>query len=169
MELRPLFQDIADAIREKDGSSGPIPASEFPARIRAIPTGDREIVLRSLRIAAPPAKTEYSYNGYGSEAFDPAGMELEAELTTFGRSLVLPIDVSYVAFDPAGPLAAGTAEVAVRLRIGTQEVAASQPVTVVFRPPNWAELESTDPTWVDMEARFPTWDALEHYGAEGGL
>lgn len=30
---------IADAIREKDGTSDPIPANDFPARIRAIPTG----------------------------------------------------------------------------------------------------------------------------------
>lgn len=63
----------------------------------------------------------------------------------------------------------GTTEVAVRLRIGTQEVAASQPVAVVFRSPNWAELESGDPDWEGMEARFPTWDAIETYGAGGGL
>lgn len=37
--LRGLFSDIADAIREKDGSSGTIVADTFPAAIRAIPTG----------------------------------------------------------------------------------------------------------------------------------
>lgn len=30
---------IADAIREKDGTTAPIPANDFPARIRAIPSG----------------------------------------------------------------------------------------------------------------------------------
>jgi len=92
MELRPLFQDIAAAIRAKDGSSEPIPAAEFPARIRAIPTVGGEIVLRSLRLTAPPARTEYYYNGYGGEPFDPAGMELEAELTTFGSSLIKALE-----------------------------------------------------------------------------
>ena len=33
--LKPLFADIAAAIREKDGSTGTIPAEAFPARIRA--------------------------------------------------------------------------------------------------------------------------------------
>lgn len=37
--LRGLFSDIADAIREKDGSSGTIVADTFPDAIRAIPTG----------------------------------------------------------------------------------------------------------------------------------
>lgn len=164
MELRPLFQDIAAAIREKDGSSEPIPAAEFPARIRAIPTGDGEIVLRSLRITAPPDRTEYYYNGYGGELYDPAGMALEAELTTFGSAITLPIDASYVSFDPPGPLPAGTEAVTVRFRFGAQEVTATQPVTVVFRSPNWSELESDNPDWDGIEERFVSWDALENYG-----
>lgn len=39
MELKPLFKDIADAIREKGGATGPIVAENFPARIRALPGG----------------------------------------------------------------------------------------------------------------------------------
>lgn len=39
MSLTTLFTDIADAIREKEGSSAPIPASEFASRILAIQTG----------------------------------------------------------------------------------------------------------------------------------
>lgn len=34
--LKPLFSDIANAIREKDGSTGTIPADTFPERIRGI-------------------------------------------------------------------------------------------------------------------------------------
>lgn len=33
------LKDIADAIREKEGSTGPIPAEEFANRIRALETG----------------------------------------------------------------------------------------------------------------------------------
>lgn len=32
------LKDIADAIREKDGTAGPIPANDFAERILAIPT-----------------------------------------------------------------------------------------------------------------------------------
>lgn len=39
MELKTLFQRIAAAIRERDGSSEPIQASAFPERISAIPAG----------------------------------------------------------------------------------------------------------------------------------
>lgn len=34
-----LFEDIADAIRDKDETTEPIVADTFPARIRAIPSG----------------------------------------------------------------------------------------------------------------------------------
>lgn len=34
-----MFKEIADAIREKEGSTGPIPAEEFANRIRALETG----------------------------------------------------------------------------------------------------------------------------------
>ena len=34
-----LFDDIADAIREKDETTDPIVADTFPSRIRAIPSG----------------------------------------------------------------------------------------------------------------------------------
>ena len=37
--LTGLFSDIADAIREKDGSSASIVADAFPTAIRAIPSG----------------------------------------------------------------------------------------------------------------------------------
>ena len=39
MALKPLFTDIADAIRDKDGTSAPINAVDFPQRILDIPTG----------------------------------------------------------------------------------------------------------------------------------
>ncbi len=39
MKPRELYRGIADAIREKDGTSEPIVAESFPERIRAIPAG----------------------------------------------------------------------------------------------------------------------------------
>lgn len=39
MELKPLFNQIVDAIHEKDGASGGIAAKDFPERIRDIYTG----------------------------------------------------------------------------------------------------------------------------------
>lgn len=39
MELKTFLKNIADAIRGKEGSSAPITAASFPARISAIPTG----------------------------------------------------------------------------------------------------------------------------------
>ena len=39
MALADLFADVADAIREKNGTAEPIVANDFPARIRDIETG----------------------------------------------------------------------------------------------------------------------------------
>lgn len=43
---------IADAIREKDGTTGIIIANDFPARIRAIPTAPEN--LRTITLQATP-------------------------------------------------------------------------------------------------------------------
>ncbi|MBD5099233.1 MAG: hypothetical protein HDT35_06785 [Clostridiales bacterium] len=67
------LKDIADAIREKDGTTEPIPANDFPERIRAI-QGGGGIELESISIISPPAKTAYLVG----ERFDPAGMEIQA-------------------------------------------------------------------------------------------
>lgn len=67
------LKDIADAIREKDGTTEPIPANDFPERIRAI-QGGGGIELESISIISPPAKTTYLVG----ERFDPAGMEVQA-------------------------------------------------------------------------------------------
>ena len=67
------MKEIADAIREKDGTTEPIPANDFPERIRAI-QGGGGIELASISIISPPAKTAYLVG----ERFDPAGMEIQA-------------------------------------------------------------------------------------------
>lgn len=44
MSLTSLFTEIADAIREKNGSTEGIPASEFPEKIREISSGTGEVL-----------------------------------------------------------------------------------------------------------------------------
>lgn len=59
---------IADAIREKDGTSDPIPASTFPARILAIPSGGvPEGVYTISAEAEPPEGGSVSGSGVVSE------------------------------------------------------------------------------------------------------
>lgn len=45
---------IADAIREKDGTSAPIPAGDFPDRIRGIPAGGLPEDVHAVAVAAAP-------------------------------------------------------------------------------------------------------------------
>lgn len=75
--LRPLFTDIANAIRSKDGSSGTIPAETFPDRIKAIEvstgTCPEDIFHIDLK-SDPPDGGIVSGGGYASE-----GMECHAK------------------------------------------------------------------------------------------
>lgn len=112
---------IADAIRDRDGTTAPIPADDFPERIRAIPGG---IELQSIAITAPPAKTSY----LAGEVFDPAGMVVTAAYSN-GATLA----ATGYAVEPSGPLADGVTAVTVRYTEGGRSAAAAQPITVVHR------------------------------------
>lgn len=112
---------IADAIRDRDGTTAPIPADDFPERIRAIPGG---IELQSIAITAPPAKTSY----LAGEAFDPAGMVVTAAYSN-GATLA----ATGYAVEPSGSLADGVTAVTVRYTEGGRSAAATQPITVVHR------------------------------------
>lgn len=162
--LKDLFNEIASAIHEKDGKSDGIVAKDFPQRIREIPTVGNEIVLQSLNIVTPPNKVEYTYNGYGGAKFDPTGMQLEATLTAFANSLVVPIDLSYVTYEPSGNLTAQDASVTIYFKFSTQTVTAVQPITVSFAGPTWNDIETAESTWTSLESQFNSWDELENYG-----
>ena len=112
---------IADAIRDRDGTTAPIPADGFPERIRAIPGG---IELQSIAITAPPARTSY----LAGEAFDPTGMVVTAAYSN-GATLA----ATGYAVEPSGPLADGVTAVTVRYTEGGRSAAAAQPITVVHR------------------------------------
>lgn len=63
------LQAIADAIREKDGTTAPIPARDFPERIRAIETGGSlPDNVRTITLAAdPPEGGTVSGGGVASD------------------------------------------------------------------------------------------------------
>ena len=44
---------IADAIREKDGTAEPIPAKDFPERIRAIPAMPEDVYIIDVQANDP--------------------------------------------------------------------------------------------------------------------
>lgn len=123
MALANLFNDIADAIREKDGTSAEIVASTFPARIRAIPTGIGGVQLESIAITAPPNKIYYM----AGEAFDPTGMAVYA---TYSNGQTMYVNHSNLIFDPSGPVQEGTNSVTVNFQWGLKMVSATQPISV---------------------------------------
>ena len=124
MALETLFNDIAAAIHEKDGKTDGIAAKDFPARIRAIPTGIGGVQLESIEITAPPLKTNY----YVGDAFDPTGMVVYA---TYSNGQSMYVNLSNLTFDPAGPLEESTTSVTVNFQWGLKMVSAVQPISVV--------------------------------------
>lgn len=124
MALTDLFNDIADAIREKDGTSAEIVASTFPARIRAIPTGIGGVQIESIAITTPPIRTIY----IAGETFDPTGMAVYA---TYSNGQTMCVNHSNLTFDPPGPIQEGTNSVTVNFQWGLKMASASQPITLV--------------------------------------
>lgn len=164
MTLRELFADIADAIREKDGSTGEIVASTFPVRIRAIQVGSGDIYVQVLRITSPPNKVAYEYNGFRRETFDSTGMTFEIDLKAFATTVTAPIPLENVAMAPTGPLEPDVEQIVCSFKFGGITVKAFQPITVTFAGPTWADLESINPTWQTLEGMFASWSELENYG-----
>ncbi len=160
MGLGELFSEIAQAIREREGSTAKVRASSFPARIRALPRSSG-IELKALRIVTPPAKKAYSGNCFAAEAFAPAGMTMQATVGDGGKSFVFPVTTGQVSFSPSGGLKAGTKTVKATLVFGGWSVSAAQAVTVSHRTPIWTELESACASWTRLEALAATWGAME--------
>lgn len=113
---------IADAIREKDGTTEPIPANDFAARILAI-QGGGDVTLESIAITAPPNKVRY----HTGDLFDPTGMSVWAE---FSNGYGLYVNHADLMFDPAGPLEEGMDSVTVRFSWGGETAETSQAISV---------------------------------------
>lgn len=154
MELKPLFKDIAGAIREKDGTTEEIKAADFPGRILAIPAGG--VTVEKLEITAPPTKTLY----FRGETFDPTGMAVWAELSNGYGVYVNHADLT---FSPEGPLELGTDAVTVSFRWDKQVISTVQEIEVAEVPAvqiygvewDWDNGNSTKGTRTDASADFP--------------
>lgn len=74
------LQAIADAIREKDGTSDPIPANDFPARIKAIPTGLLPEDIRTISlVSANSALGKVTGSGKASDGMIVTAKSLAAD------------------------------------------------------------------------------------------
>lgn len=124
MALADLFNDIADAIREKDGTSAEIVASTFPARIRAIPSGIDGTHVESIAIISPPTRIIYS----PGEVFNPAGMVAQIR---YSNGMTVFVNNSDLRFDPSGPIEDGTTSITVIYQMGFKRVSATQPILVL--------------------------------------
>lgn len=114
---------IADAIREKDGTTEPIPANDFPERIRAI-QGGGGIELESISIVAPPDRVRYQVG----ERFDPAGMEIRA---VYSNGAVAT--ATGWLCTPSGELTEGDAKITVQYTEQGVTRTAEQPIKVILR------------------------------------
>lgn len=123
MALTDLFNSIADAIREKDGTTAEIVASTFPDRIRAIPTGIGGVQLESIAIVKPPNKIGYVIG----ESFDPTGMIVQA---TYSNGQIMNVNHSNLTFDPSGPFEEVVDSVTVNFQWGLKMASASQPINI---------------------------------------
>ena len=130
---------IADAIREKDGTSEPIPANDFADRIRAIQGGGGGVTLESIAINAPPSKVHY---GIG-ELFDPTGMSV---WVSFSNGYGMYVNHSNLVFDPAGPLELGTESVTIRFFWGGEMISTAQVIRVSAAMIYGAEWDGTSTT-----------------------
>lgn len=93
VKLKPLFNEIASAIHEKDGLSDGIAAYNFPERIRAIQRGS--IALDELVIVSEPTKLDYTTG----EVFDQDGLVVKAVYTNGATKNVVDYTIL-----PDGPL-----------------------------------------------------------------
>lgn len=73
--LRDLFGDVADAIREKDGTSAEIVADDFPAHIRAIPSGSsgHKVFFINFNDSSDTGTFEHNEDGVSYEIAQGSG------------------------------------------------------------------------------------------------
>lgn len=119
--LKQLFNEIVDAIHNRDGLSDGISAQDFPDRIREIPTG---VTLSSIAVTTPPDKTAY----VAGDVFDPAGMVVTAKLS---NGNAFPVDSESLSFSPSGALTEEDAIVTISFSWGGSTKTTTQQVSVI--------------------------------------
>lgn len=94
--LTDLFEDIADAIRGKDGTSAQITASDFPTRITAIPSGGGSIPAELLTLTGD---TSYMfYNGEWDWFLRDYGSQINTNNITDCTSMFAKSGVTDISF-----------------------------------------------------------------------
>lgn len=156
---------IADAIREKDGTTEPIPAGDFAARILAIQGGGGDVSLAGLAILEPPYRVTYR----PGELFDPTGMSVYA---AFSNGYGLYVNHADLVFVPAGPLAEGVTSVGVQFSWNGETQEAAQAVSVQnaqIYGVEWDGTATTKLTRTDAAAGFvdpvPYVEGATEYGS----
>lgn len=119
--LKPLFNQIVDAIHDRDGLSDGISAQDFPDRIRAIPTG---VTLSSIAVTTPPNKTTYIVG----DVFDPSGMVVTA---TLSNGNTFPVDSESLSFYPSGALTEEDTIVTISFSWGGSTKTTNQTIAVI--------------------------------------
>lgn len=122
MSLKSLFFDIADAIREKDGTTEEIVASTFPDRVRSLQVEEDLGDLISIEIVRGPFKTVYANGG----TFDPSGMVVLAHYENGKPQYVILEDLT---FSPL-TLSSSTTKVTVSLSNNGKTVSVDQSIVV---------------------------------------
>lgn len=123
--LKGLFNEIVDAIHEKDLKTDGISAIDFPARIRSIPTGGLDGVnLESIDIVSPPEKTAY----FVGQTFSPDGICVEAK---FSNGFKIMVSAEELTFDAPDLLTEETTSVTVNFQWGLKMASARQEIKVL--------------------------------------
>lgn len=124
VKLKPLFNEIAAAIHDKDGLSDSIPAYNFPERIRYLPSGDG-LYFQSLTMSSPN-KTVF----YAGETPDFSGMN-PVLLLNDGSRVYQTNDNSVWTPAPGTSLGTDVTEFTLTATIDGITKSASQPITVI--------------------------------------
>ena len=94
MELKTLFQRIAAAIREKEGSTGAIRAAAFPERIRAISAGtDTSYAGGEKLTGAIAVQAAQTITPGAAQQVIPAGIYLAGPQTVQGDENLSPENI----------------------------------------------------------------------------
>lgn len=120
------YSEIADAIREKNGSADTYTPAQMAEAIRAISVGGIQLV--SIAITTAPTKLEYE----DSELFDPSGMTIVATYSNGATRTVT--DYTY---SPSGAMTSEVTAVTIECTeygvtaTATQAITVKKPITTV--------------------------------------
>lgn len=137
------YSDIADAIREKNGSSETYAPDEMAGAIKALDTGGIKLV--SIAITTPPSKTVYT----AGETFSVAGMVVTATYSNGATASATGYN-----FTPNTALEDGVTSVTIQYTEGGVTCTAEQAITVIHRLESIAVTTAPDTTTYEYGDSF---------------